>query len=226
LLILLQQKKKGKAVLSIAREYKDQLENLMHVLRSTEPHFIRCIIPNHKKQGGWLDSKIVLGQLRCNGVLEGIRISRKGYPGRIIFAEFIQRYKVIASQEKLEKEMTLSGKAKLILEASGLLYEKHYMIGQTKVFFKAGAEALIDKVRDQRIAEILLFTQAAIRGYLARKQYQRLLSQIDAIRIIQMNWKIYLQLKNWSWWSLFSRARALIDPEAANKEEEEFKKKN
>lgn len=40
---------------------------------------------------GVMDPFLVLHQLRCNGVLEGIRICRKGFPNRILYAEFKQR---------------------------------------------------------------------------------------------------------------------------------------
>lgn len=39
-----------------------------------------------------IDPFLVLHQLRCNGVLEGIRICRKGFPNRILYAEFKQRW--------------------------------------------------------------------------------------------------------------------------------------
>lgn len=39
-----------------------------------------------------MDSHLVLEQLRCNGVLEGIRICRQGFPNRIVFQEFRQRW--------------------------------------------------------------------------------------------------------------------------------------
>lgn len=41
---------------------------------------------------GVMDPFLVLHQLRCNGVLEGIRICRKGFPNRILYAEFRQRW--------------------------------------------------------------------------------------------------------------------------------------
>lgn len=37
----------------------------------------------------------MLDQLRCNGVLEGIRICRQGFPNRILFQEFRQRYEIL-----------------------------------------------------------------------------------------------------------------------------------
>ena len=42
-----------------------------------------------------IDSLLVLDQLKCNGVLEGIRICRQGFPNRISYAEFRQRYEVL-----------------------------------------------------------------------------------------------------------------------------------
>ncbi|KAF2988098.1 hypothetical protein EK904_009625 [Melospiza melodia maxima] len=70
---------------------QENLNKLMTNLRSTQPHFVRCIIPNETKTPGAMDSFLVLHQLRCNGVLEGIRICRKGFPNRILYAEFKQR---------------------------------------------------------------------------------------------------------------------------------------
>lgn len=76
---------------TVSQLYKDQLTKLMGTLRNTNPNFVRCIIPNHEKRAGKIDATLVLDQLRCNGVLEGIRICRQGFPNRIPFQEFRQR---------------------------------------------------------------------------------------------------------------------------------------
>nr|KAF6416522.1 hypothetical protein HJG59_012676 [Molossus molossus] len=77
---------------TVGQLYKESLTKLMATLRNTNPNFVRCIIPNHEKRAGKLDPHLVLDQLRCNGVLEGIRICRQGFPNRIVFQEFRQRY--------------------------------------------------------------------------------------------------------------------------------------
>lgn len=70
---------------------QENLNKLMTNLRSTHPHFVRCIIPNETKTPGAMENPLVMHQLRCNGVLEGIRICRKGFPNRILYGDFKQR---------------------------------------------------------------------------------------------------------------------------------------
>lgn len=65
------------ALRTVSKIYKEKLAGLMETLNSTTPNFVRCIIPNHKKRPGQIDAPLVLAQLACNGVLEGIRIVRK-----------------------------------------------------------------------------------------------------------------------------------------------------
>lgn len=64
----------------------------------------RCIIPNEKKTSGLIDAPLVLNQLTCNGVLEGIRICRKGFPNRMMFADFRFRYAILAADEASDKD--------------------------------------------------------------------------------------------------------------------------
>ena len=67
---------------TVSSAFRNQLESLLTTLNSTDPHFIRCLVPNNHKTPGLLDSALVMHQLTCNGVLEGIRICRRGFPNR------------------------------------------------------------------------------------------------------------------------------------------------
>ncbi|KAF4514052.1 UNVERIFIED_CONTAM: hypothetical protein B566_EDAN018756 [Ephemera danica] len=109
----------------------EQLNNLMTTLKSTQPHFVRCIIPNECKAPGVIDSHLVMHQLTCNGVLEGIRICRKGFPNRMVYPDFKLRYMILAPAiMQAESEAKVAG-AKC-LEAVGLDPDS-YRIGHTKV---------------------------------------------------------------------------------------------
>ena len=48
-----QDRKKGKGGKTVSSYFKGQLDDLMTTLYKTEPHFIRCVVPNtHKQPGG------------------------------------------------------------------------------------------------------------------------------------------------------------------------------
>ena len=62
--------------------YLVSLGELMETLHSCEPHFVRCLVPNTHKQPGMVEPPLIMHQLQCNGVLEGIRICMRGFPNR------------------------------------------------------------------------------------------------------------------------------------------------
>lgn len=107
------------------------------MLYTTHPHFIRCIIPNEKKTSGLIDSALVLNQLTCNGVLEGIRICRKGYPNRMIYSDFKHRYAILAAEKaKDADEKKASHGITDVLCNEGNLKDEEFKLGSTKIFFK------------------------------------------------------------------------------------------
>jgi len=183
----------------------------MNKLESTEPHFIRCIIPNRLKKPGILDAQLVIHQLNCNGVHEGLRVARKGYPGRLEFPYFIQRYSLLTGENELKQYNTNKDKANAIIKKAGLVQKKEYFTGKTKVFFKVGVETKLERMRDAYVDKIIICVQAASKGYLARLEYKRLLEQVESIKIIQNNWRAFNQLKSWVWWDLLQSSRPQVE---------------
>ena len=116
---------------TVAQRHKEQLASLMTQLHSTHPHFVRCILPNHKKRPKQFDASLVLDQLRCNGVLEGIRIARTGFPNRLPFAEFRSRYEVLC-QGMPRGYLDGRNVAMILLEKLNL-DKSLYRVGLTKV---------------------------------------------------------------------------------------------
>merc|ERR1719481_1911171 len=100
---------------TVSSAFRAQLDALLTTLNATDPHFIRCIVPNNHKTPGLLDSALVMHQLTCNGVLEGIRICRRGFPNRTVYADFKHRFIIIKPKEVHALGTDLKGAAKVIL---------------------------------------------------------------------------------------------------------------
>ncbi|NWI05060.1 MYH4 protein, partial [Tichodroma muraria] len=126
-------KKKGGSFQTVSAVFRENLNKLMTNLRSTHPHFVRCLIPNETKTPGAMDHYLVMHQLRCNGVLEGIRICRKGFPSRILYADFKQRYKILNASAIPEGQFIDSKKASEKLLSSIDVDHNQYKFGHTKV---------------------------------------------------------------------------------------------
>ncbi|XP_038140298.1 myosin-10 isoform X6 [Cyprinodon tularosa] len=194
---------------TVGQLYKESLTKLMATLRNTNPNFLRCIIPNHEKRAGKLTPHLVLDQLRCNGVLEGIRICRQGFPNRIPFQEFRQRYEILTPNAIPRTFMDGKQASELMINALEL-DPNLYRVGQSKVFFRAGVLGHLEEERDLKITDTIIRFQSAARGFLARKAFMKKQQQLSALRVMQRNCAAYLKLRNWQWWRLFTKVKPLL----------------
>ncbi|XP_035909583.1 myosin heavy chain, muscle isoform X7 [Anopheles stephensi] len=204
--------KKGAGFATVSSSYKEQLNNLMTTLKSTQPHFVRCIIPNEMKTAGVVDAHLVMHQLTCNGVLEGIRICRKGFPNRMMYPDFKLRYKILNPKAVEGMDVEKEGRkiASLIIEAVGLNADQ-YRLGNTKVFFRAGVLGQMEEFRDERLSKIMSWMQAWCRGYLSRKEFKKMQEQRVSLEIVQRNLRKYLKLRTWAWWKLWQKVKPLLN---------------
>merc|ERR1719440_507392 len=81
---------------SVSSEFRQQLKSLMESIRATIPHFVRCIKPNPENQPNIFDRKSVVEQLRYQGVLQAIEVSRAGYPVRLRHREAVFAFRRLA----------------------------------------------------------------------------------------------------------------------------------
>ncbi|XP_050734448.1 myosin heavy chain, muscle-like isoform X2 [Eriocheir sinensis] len=201
--------KKSGGFSTVSSSYREQLNNLMKTLNATHPHFIRCIVPNETKSPGVTDAALIMHQLTCNGVLEGIRICRKGFPNRLVYPDFRHRYLILAS-----KPMTEAGDpkaaAKVCLEVIELDKEK-YRLGHTKVFFRAGVLGSLEELRDDRVGMIISWLQAWIRGFVSRKSFKKLQEQRIALIVVQRNIRKFMKLRNWAWYRMWQKVKPLLN---------------
>jgi myosin heavy subunit len=125
-------KKKGGGAKTVSSVYLVQLASLMATLHATEPHFIRCIVPNTHKKPLEVETPLIMHQLTCNGVLEGIRICMRGFPNRILYNDFKQRYSILGG-DAAAKEKDLKKAAKLILDSTKDFPQEKFGLGNSKV---------------------------------------------------------------------------------------------
>ncbi|XP_050990800.1 unconventional myosin-Va isoform X3 [Labeo rohita] len=156
---------------TVGLQFRNSLQLLMETLNATTPHYVRCIKPNDYKYAFTFDPKRAVQQLRACGVLETIRISAAGFPSRWTYQEFFSRYRVLMKQKDVltDKKMT----CKNVLEKLVQDPDK-YQFGKTKIFFRAGQVAYLEKLRADKLRAACIRIQKTIRCWLAHKKYLRM----------------------------------------------------
>merc|ERR1711878_57739 len=188
----------GKTVTSF---FKSQLDDLMKVLYSTDPSFIRCVVPNTHKQPGGVQPELIMHQYQCNGVLAGIAICRLGFPNKLMYPDFKARYNILAANA-VARAKNDKAAAGAVFEAIKLDKEK-WRLGHTKVFFRAGILGFMEETREDKIGSVLAMLQAQARGKASRLVFKKMQDQKLALYCLQRtirNWRIG---KTWLWWSLW-----------------------
>ncbi|XP_005076505.1 unconventional myosin-Vb isoform X5 [Mesocricetus auratus] len=157
---------------SVGFQFRTSLNLLMETLNATTPHYVRCIKPNDEKLPFHFDPKRAVQQLRACGVLETIRISAAGYPSRWTYHDFFNRYRVLMKKRELANTDKKSI-CKSVLE-SLIKNPDKFQFGRTKIFFRAGQVAYLEKLRADKFREATVMIQKTVRGWLQKVKYRRL----------------------------------------------------
>merc|ERR1712223_2126399 len=195
----------GKTVSSV---YLVQLAELMGTLNITEPHFIRCIVPNTHKKPLETETPLIMHQLTCNGVLEGIRVCVLGFPNRIRYADYKMRYMILGASHLANAANDKEG-VKALMTAINFEAEK-YRCGHTMVFFRAGALAALEEARDGIVLKLVRWLQGEVYGRVKRALYQRKFDQRELMKVIQRNFRKYMTLRTWGWFIIIQKTKPLI----------------
>merc|ERR1711936_796352 len=196
-----QERKKGKGGKTVSSYFKGQLDDLMTTLYKTEPHFIRCVVPNTHKQPGGVEPGLVMHQYTCNGVLAGIAICRAGFPNKLAYPEFKARYNIIGAAA-VAKAKNDKAAAQAVMDIVKLDKEK-FRLGHTLVFFRAGIGGWMEEQRENRIGSVLAWLQSGARGKASRMQFKKLQDQKLALYACQRAIRNMMTAKTWQWMQIW-----------------------
>ncbi|XP_070709056.1 myosin-IIIa [Pempheris klunzingeri] len=164
---------------TVASYFRYSLMDLLSKMVAGQPHFVRCIKPNNDRHANKFDREKVLVQLRYTGVLETAKIRRQGYSHRILFANFIKRYYILAFHAHEEPAVTQEICA-IILEKAKL---ENWAMGKTKVFLKYYHVEYLNLMVQQATQRVVLL-QAYVRGWLGAKRYRRILKEREQSAVV------------------------------------------
>ena len=151
---------------TVGSQFKDSLILLMSALNSTTPHYVRCIKPNDEKAAFQFDNKRGVQQLRACGVLETVRISAAGFPSRWTYYDFFVRYRVLCHSKDIRRSDFRTTCENIITKL--ISDEDKYQFGKTKLFFRAGQVAYMEKLRSEKLRDCGIMIQKHVKGWLYR----------------------------------------------------------
>merc|ERR1712088_678384 len=201
-------KKKGGGGKTVSSVYLVSLTELMSTLHNCEPHFVRCLVPNTHKKPGEVEPPLIMHQLTCNGVLEGIRICMRGFPNRMLYPDFKLRYSCLGQDAIKSSE---DNKTAVYALMDGIPFDRErYRLGHTLVFFRAGSLGGLEEERDKLVIKWVRFIQGEVLKRVRGFVYQKKFDQRELIKVGQRNFRKYLASRDWGWFVLIQKTRGLI----------------
>merc|ERR1712173_262939 len=140
----------------------------------------------------------------------------RGFPNRMLYPDIRARYAILGAAE-----INSSSDNKV---ATYALFDKiefsreKYRLGHTKVFFRAGALAALEEMRDGIVLKLVRYLQGQCLKHIRGKVYQKKADQRELMKVVQRNFRKYQTLRTWGWFIIIQKTRPLIGQ--ANPEEE------
>ncbi|XP_064887354.1 unconventional myosin-XV isoform X1 [Columba livia] len=204
---------------TVAARFQQSLLDLVEKIERCNPFFVRCLKPNNKKEPGLFEADVVSSQLRYAGILETIRIRKEGFPIRIPFLVFIDRYRCLV--DMWSNVIPNGNNCVEMLRNLCPVSPSMYYVGVTKLFLKEQLYQALESKRArahhlaaltlQRYARTffimrrfrslrrkIILLQSRARGYLARQRYRRMrrtLIKFRSLVHIYVNRRRYLKKK-------------------------------
>merc|ERR1711981_651377 len=201
-------KKKGGGGKTVSSVYLVSLGELMTTLHSCEPHFVRCLVPNTHKKPGEVEPPLIMHQLTCNGVLEGIRICMRGFPNRMLYPDFKLRYSCLG-QDAIKSSS--DNKTAVYALMDGIPFDRErYRLGHTLVFFRAGSLGGLEEERDKLVIKWVRFIQGEVLKRIRNRVYFKKRDQRELLVVAQRNFRKYLSMRSWGWFVIIQKTRPLV----------------
>ncbi|KAM8818946.1 unconventional myosin-XV [Rhynchonycteris naso] len=161
---------------TVAAKFQQSLLDLVEKMERCNPLFVRCLKPNHKKEPGLFEADVVMTQLRYSGVLETVRIRKEGFPVRLPFQVFIDRYRCLVS---LEHNVPASGDMCVsVLSRLCTVMPNMYRVGISKLFLKEHLYQLLESMREHVLNLAALTLQRCLRGFVIKRRFRSLRGKI------------------------------------------------
>merc|ERR1719268_382511 len=147
-------------------------------------------------------------QLTCNGVLEGIRICMRGFPNRMLYPDYKMRYACLGQAEIASSSDNKTAVYALMDKIN--FDRERYRLGHTLVFFRAGALAGLEEARDMLVIKWIRFMQGEVFKRIRSRVYEKKRDQRELIKVAQRNFRKYLAMRDWGWFTIIQKTRGLI----------------
>ncbi len=165
-------------------QFKRQLTELLNLIKSTQPHYIRCLKPNDANVKSVFNESRIAEQLRCGGVFEVVRVSRAGFGVRLPLATFLERY----SRSK-QPILPLKQAVERLIHESKL---KKIVVGKTKVFMKQSTYNVLENSRKERFETACVHIGSFILMVVYKRRF---IKMKQSILLIQCCYRRYKRLQ-------------------------------
>ncbi|KAJ8678757.1 hypothetical protein QAD02_014544, partial [Eretmocerus hayati] len=214
---------------NVCLQVKFTVDGLVETLRRTRVKFIHCFLPQHnagctenksllsvkpsQSEDNLINVPLLRSQVRGSQILEAVRLHKVGFPKYMPLGEFRRRFALLSSDTTGRPGSPVSDERRAVEDMllSVDVDPASYRVGQSQIFFRAGALERLESQRDEKLTGHIILLQARCRGYLARRKLNTLKLQDLAVRCIQRNVRKLMSVREWPWWRLYVKVAPLLN---------------